>query len=966
MNEGTRLALRALRQRYEVEEEIGRGGMATVFKARDLRHEQVVALKILRDPLSHEEEGIRRFQREIRTMRGLTHPYILPVLGSGSIGGVLYYAMPYVRGESLRDLLQRERQLAPQHALRMCREIAEALDYAHSLGVVHRDLKPDNVLVSEGHAVIADFGISKAIGSARGESITSRDVVLGTPAYMGPEQAAAADEVDGRTDVYSLGCTLYEMLAGDTPYRGPTAESVVRQHMVAPLPDVRKVRPAITEEISAIVRSAMAKSPSDRFQTAGEMARALQTAERGLEHHRSSPVPAAAAAGHAATSAATVESTGARSRGAPSTATLRRIAVGSGAILMSLVATLILAYRPSFNGANPEAGVFDARPWVWVAEFEGPATDPVIAELARGTIASAIDAAGVVATVPGHQVREALRLAHMPDTTRVGAEKARELAYRSAVRSVVSGTVRQLGTTFAVTVRAVDVDRDSLLFTRMGEARSKDELLPLLIRLGHGVSGGLAGRYKLLQRRRFNYPIETPVFEAYRRNLLSNEAAMRGHYDEALAQARAAIQLDPEFALAYGSLSAAYGNLGMEDSSRWALRQAMRYPDRLSEFMRVALPLYLETDAERRIPLHDRLLRMQPNSMAAWNNRGTDLGELGDLDAAVESFERARKVAVFGVPEGLVFNEVETLIRAGREAEAARFTTDRLTGALRWVVEGELARRHGRYEETNTLMEKILDDPRAPIYEQFRARLTLASVRAAEGEIGRATEALESARRMAMTNDNPTWQRDVQFAEFLLAVGIAEVCPGAEPPVRSVPAGSVSAALWLAGTGRDSTIRSWIDETRLRESSPQAAQVVDAWCALGRNDWDGALVRALPLAQPGRLWSCSEARPLSRWICAKAFAAHGDPDSALAYLEMAAAAHGMERIELDRQLMLSFAVHFDLARLYLNRARYRAARAQLDLLRRVAPTCDPSLSARLASLDTELRAIEATRPRRKG
>jgi serine/threonine-protein kinase len=179
MNDDIHQALAGLQDRYAIEDSIGRGGMADVYKARDLKHGSLVALKVLRHGPGTGDEGAERFQREIRTMRGLTHPYILPVLDSGSFDGRLYYSMPYIAGESLRDLLRRQPQLPAEQAVRVCREVAEALEYAHRLGVVHRDLKPDNILISEGHAVVADFGISRALGASGHPSITETGVVLG-------------------------------------------------------------------------------------------------------------------------------------------------------------------------------------------------------------------------------------------------------------------------------------------------------------------------------------------------------------------------------------------------------------------------------------------------------------------------------------------------------------------------------------------------------------------------------------------------------------------------------------------------------------------------------------------------------------------------------------------------------------------------------------------------------------------
>ncbi len=205
--------------------------MAVVYLAEDLKHRRQVALKILRPELAA-ALGPERFLREIEIAAGLHHPHILPLYDSGDADGTLYYVMPFVDGESLRARLEREKQLPIADALRVAREVADALSYAHSRGVVHRDIKPENILLQAGHAVVADFGIARAVSAAGEERLTGTGMSLGTPAYMSPEQAAGEREIDGRSDLYCLGCVLYEMLAGQPPFTGPTVESVIHQHLV--------------------------------------------------------------------------------------------------------------------------------------------------------------------------------------------------------------------------------------------------------------------------------------------------------------------------------------------------------------------------------------------------------------------------------------------------------------------------------------------------------------------------------------------------------------------------------------------------------------------------------------------------------------------------------------------------------------------------------------------------------------
>ena len=262
----------ALAGRYTVERELGRGGMAVVYLARDVKHDRLVAVKVLRPEVST-SLGPERFLREISLAARLAHPHIVPLHDSGEAGGLLYYVMPYVEGETLRARLDREHRLDPAAAVALTREVADALDYAHRQGVVHRDIKPENILLEAGHAVVTDFGIARAI-SVAGSRITTAGFALGTPEYMSPEQAAGESAVDGRSDLYSLGCVLFETLTGRTPFGGDPRR-VMAQQVGTPVEAIRKVVPGVSADVAAALERALAKAPEDRFTTAGAFAAAL-------------------------------------------------------------------------------------------------------------------------------------------------------------------------------------------------------------------------------------------------------------------------------------------------------------------------------------------------------------------------------------------------------------------------------------------------------------------------------------------------------------------------------------------------------------------------------------------------------------------------------------------------------------------------------------------------------------------
>jgi serine/threonine-protein kinase len=267
----------ALASRYRIEGVLGEGGMATVYLAEDLKHKRQVAIKVMRPELAA-TLGAGRFTREVEIAAKLSHPNILPVYDSGELDGILFYVMPVVEGESLPARLKREKQLPVAEALRLAREVAEALAYAHERGFVHRDIKPANILISAGHALVADFGIARAMEQG-GEALTQTGLAIGTPHYMSPEQASGALDIDGRTDIYALGCVLYEMLTGEPPFTGPTAHAVLARSLTeAPRP-IEQTRATLSPQVSAAVMRSLAKTPADRYATGTEMAATLLAAE---------------------------------------------------------------------------------------------------------------------------------------------------------------------------------------------------------------------------------------------------------------------------------------------------------------------------------------------------------------------------------------------------------------------------------------------------------------------------------------------------------------------------------------------------------------------------------------------------------------------------------------------------------------------------------------------------------------
>src|SRR5438552_5444515 len=415
---------KALADRYAVQRELGRGGMATVFLADDLKHHRSVAIKVLHSELAA-ALGSERFLREIEIAARLQHPHILPLYDSGAAAGLLYYVMPYVEGESLRDRLEREKQLSQEDALRIATEVAGALAYAHSHGIVHRDIKPENIMLSGGTAVVADFGIARAVNAAGDAGqITQTGTIMGTPAYMSPEQATGSEDIDGRSDQYSLACVVYEMLVGEPPFTGPTAQAVLARHSLDMVSPPSIVRSTIPDAVEGAVLRALAKVPADRYPTTALFAEALN-------------MPSAATGAHRR---ATLDRAVRRPRSA-----LWRIAPVA-AVVVALAA--YLAIRSARAGRGAAAGGLDPR-HVAVLYFEDESNGKTLGYLADGLTEALI--------------AELSRIQPLVVTSRNGVAQFRQdsIAPDSIARALdagtlVQGAVNDVGGRVRVSVRLID------------------------------------------------------------------------------------------------------------------------------------------------------------------------------------------------------------------------------------------------------------------------------------------------------------------------------------------------------------------------------------------------------------------------------------------------------------------------------------------------------------------------------
>ena len=455
----------ALGDRYVLQRELGRGGMAVVYLATDERHGRAVAIKVLHPQLAA-GIGPGRFLREIDIASRLTHPHILPLFDSGHLGDLLYYVMPYVPGESLRQRLDREVHLAVPVAVQITCDVASALAAAHQHGIVHRDVKPENILLEGDEAMVADFGIARALYAAAGATLSEPGLAIGTPAYMSPEQGSGEREVDGRSDVYSLGCVLYEMLAGEPPFTGATAQAVLVRHLTeAPRP-LATVRPGVSAELEAAVRTALAKVPADRYATAAEFLRALQSVPSG---------------------------TGSALPVTPPRNWARRLRLPWIGALLALAVTAGLLVQPWSRGPQLDASLLMVAPF---SHRSGATSEGLSGDLCESLLHRAITRWDGLRVVDPLWVADA-RARHGYDTIRLG--EALAIARERGAGRLATGEVFAHRDTLFVYAGLYDVSEDGRLIRHATAAVSEDlddasaqfELLARLLVAGEAAAGSV-------------------------------------------------------------------------------------------------------------------------------------------------------------------------------------------------------------------------------------------------------------------------------------------------------------------------------------------------------------------------------------------------------------------------------------------------------------------------------------------
>jgi eukaryotic-like serine/threonine-protein kinase len=771
----------ALGATYTLERELGRGGMATVYLAHERKHGRAIALKVLHPELAS-SLGPERFRREIAFAAGLQHPHILTVLDSGETAdGQLWFTMPYVEGESLRARLLRERQLPVDESLRITREVGSALEFAHRRSVIHRDIKPENILLTtDGQALVADFGIARALGPATSDTLTDVGAVVGTPAYMSPEQAAGERSLDARTDIYSLGATLYEMLAGEPPFTGPTAQAVVAKRLSSEAPSVKRSRPTVPDGVDAALRKALAIVPADRFATAAEFTKALDAAAQSgsvpIRPSRSTPV-----------------ATRPPSRRAPLGAAL----LGLGFLIGVGV---LFAWRE--RAARPGAAGGPVRLAVLPFDNLGDTADAYFADGLTDAVR------GKLTAVPGLAVIAPASSAQYRHTTKTPQEIANELG---GVRYLLVGKVRWAksatgGSRVQVSPALVDVTTGTDTWEQPFDAPLTDVFQ---------VQGDIAGRVVQALGVALNAGARQTLADRPTQNLAAYDAFLKGEViwtsgtndevslNNASTFFKRAISLDSTFALAWARLSLVNSSVYFNGTPSTARSDVARHaadraralaPDRADTYL--AQGFYLELvvgDNKRALSEYMAGLKDAPSSAELLTAISLAEQSLGNWN---ESLTHLRQASALDP----------------RDVRTAR----RLSTAYLWLR---------RYSEANAAADRMLSlnpDNLAGLETKAMVPLAQGDLAGARAVIANAPSTVERSALMAQFANywDLFWVLDDADQRYLLTLG-----PDAFAGER--PAWAISLAETYAVRGDVQRARAYADTARVALGALLAATPQD-------------------------------------------------------------------------------------------------------------------------------------------
>ncbi|HET7563462.1 MAG TPA: protein kinase, partial [Gemmatimonadaceae bacterium] len=689
---------------YTLERELGGGGMSRIFVARELALGRLVVMKVLPPELAA-EVNVGRFRREIQLVAQLQHPHIVPVLSACEIGSIPYFTMPFVEGESLRARLARGGALAIPDVVQTLRDVAKALAYAHRHGIVHRDIKPENILLADGTALVTDFGVAKALSASAGDGFastftsTSRGVVLGTPAYMAPEQVASDPTIDYRADLYALGIVAYELLTGRTPFADRAPRQIFAAHVAEEPEPVKTHRSATPPALATLVMRCLAKHPADRPQSAEDVLRVLEAvgASHDAPFSLDAPRATSAAGGAAPTS---------RRRAT-------RLYVGAFAIVAALTAGAVFLHGrgPWAGDSLLASGAIKEREPILVDDFGSPPTDTLLGGVVSEAIRTDLGQSRVVTVVQPGAVRQVLARMRRADATRLDLALASEVAQRSGARVVVDGDVAAAGQGYVLTARLVLADSGATLAAVRETAADSREIIPAIDRLSRHLRARVGESIRSVRASPPLAQVTTSSLEALRKYAEGLHAIdAEGDYSKGETLLVEAVQLDSAFAMAYRKLGMAMSNTGGSATGRNdALRRAYAHRDRLSNVERsltdAAYYSYVEYDAAKAIAAYQAALDAQPDNAIALNNIGILYEDMRAYATSGQYFRRSIQTHPDMLQSYGNLADVQMVLG---DTAGARQTLDamstRFPGNPQVVlVRGALALKAGQYDSATAL-----------------------------------------------------------------------------------------------------------------------------------------------------------------------------------------------------------------------------------------------------------------------
>ncbi len=957
----------ALGSTYRIVRELGGGGMSRVYLAEEVALARQVVVKVLPPDLAA-AINIERFRREIQLAAKLQHPHIVPLLSAGQAGDVLYYTMPYIEGESLRAKLAREGELPIAEGIRLIRDVVDALAYAHEQEVLHRDIKPDNVMVSRHHGLVTDFGVAKALTEAGGHpaglasGFTTAGVAMGTPTYMAPEQAAADPQIDHRADIYAVGVMAFEMLAGHPPFTGRTPQQLLAAHVSRPPEPLGTVRATVPPDLASIVMRCLEKRPADRWQSADELLRALEAV--------STP-----GGGTASTSAFRLSPPGVP---APR-AGRRRVLAGAGLTVLALAgAALALHSAGAFGGDSlVNQGVWGERGRIIMADFRSPPADSALGGAVTEAFRIDLAQSRAVTLVQPEYVRQTLERMQRDPNTPLDAQVAREVAIRDGIEAVLTGDIAHAGTGFVISARLVSSSNGAPLVALRETAEDSTRILGAIDRLSHGLRRRIGESLRTIEDNEALEQVTTPSLEALRKYSQSQMANAEGDTERSIALLREAIALDTGFAMAYRRLGVLIGNSGGRRSEQVdALSRAYAHRSRLTDRERyLTLGTYhmqVSGDREQAAASYRSLLDEYPTDVVALNNLSIILASSRNYAQAEELARRA--IAVQPAVPTFWANLLNAQVLQGKldsaQASLAAMRAASRTPAFTVELEIGLAVQRGDYDSAGAMVRRLQDERRESVERQRLGSAQLAGLAATQGRLAEADGQL---RRLIEIDETGGRRETALFFEMVRA-GMdlwfrgnpSRALQRAEAALRRRPLSDfdprdrpyLGVAILFAEAGRPDRARALLNEfDRVvpegdRRLALEARHAVLGAIALAERRAQDAIAEFRQQDQASEIGAAAS--------LGRAYDLAGMPDSAIASYQRYLDTPFLGRLPLDA--MWRARALYRLGELYEERGnRVKAADRYAEFVK-LWKLADPDLQPKVAEAKQRLEALSGERP----